>query len=80
VSTKPTDTEIIGALASRQGCIAPTYYVKNLMRSQHPGLTTAWVLRRLKALEKAGLVKRAQTTYATMLCWEVAPKKEPTNV
>lgn len=71
---KPTDTEIVGMLATRRGCIAPTYYIKNMMRSNFPGVTTAWMLRRLKALEKVGMVKRVPSTYAKMLCWEATPQ------
>lgn len=71
--SKPTDTEIIGLLKSRRGMILPTYFIKNCLRDAHPGLQTPWVLRRLKALEKAGLVKRGPASTATMICWEIEP-------
>jgi Fe2+ or Zn2+ uptake regulation protein len=71
MTTKPSDTNILGLLSSRRGMVMPTYFIKNLLREHSPGLQTPWVLRRLKALEKAGYVQRAPTTYATMICWEL---------
>lgn len=79
MSTKPTDTEIIGALNARRGMTMPTYYIKNVLRGAHAGLQTTWVLRRLKALEKAGLVRRTDSPYATMLCWEAGQQKGQSN-
>jgi hypothetical protein len=49
----------------------PTYYIKNCLRRLYVDLQTSWVLRRLKALEKAGQVRRATTSYATMICREL---------
>lgn len=57
-NTKPTDAEIINALRGFHSL--PTYVVKNVVRRQHPGLQTPWVLRRLKAMERVGLVRRVE--------------------
>lgn len=72
----PTDSEILDAMLMRSGSIMPAYYIKNMLRMEASGkwrhLTTPWVLRRLKALEKAGRVVRKRSDYATMICWDVA--------
>jgi hypothetical protein len=69
---KPTDTEILGLLDRMRGAIMPTFYIKNCLRGQYPGIQTAWVLRRMKALEKAGYVVRDSSQYTTMFCWRLA--------
>jgi len=77
--SKPTDGEITDLLVIRRGSIMPTYVVKNWLRAKHPGLTTPWVLRRLKALEKADKVVRQSSSYATMICWAIAPATQTTE-
>ena len=65
----PSDDQIVLALA--RGTCA-TYVVKNRLRAQFPALTTAHVLRRLKALESAGRVMRSPVQhYAVMIEWRV---------
>ncbi|MBD8531514.1 MULTISPECIES: hypothetical protein [unclassified Massilia] len=76
---KPTDGEITDLLLVRHGSIMPTYVVKNWLRAKYPKLQTAWVLRRLKALEKAGKVVRTPSNYATMICWAIAPATHTTE-
>lgn len=71
---KPTDDEIIAQLARYNTMM--TYHLANWLRSNHKDLDTAFVLRRLKVMEKAGKVKRVPSTYATQLCWAVTPAPE----
>lgn len=75
MDTKPTDEEILAVLREHTG-INPTYYIKNMLRSAHKGLETPFVLRRLKALEKAGKVERRPTNYATQICWNIAKEAQ----
>lgn len=70
--SKPTDAEILAVLRERRGGTNPTYYIKNVLRSAHPGLETPFVRRRLMALEAAGQVERTATNYATQICWNIA--------
>ena len=72
MNAKPSDGDIHDVLVIRSGETMPTYYIKNILRRRWPGLQTAWVLRRLKALEKAGKVRRVASNYAQMICWDVA--------
>jgi Fe2+ or Zn2+ uptake regulation protein len=72
----PTDSEILDVIVVRSGEILPTYYLKNTLRRQFRSITTPWLLRRLKAMEKAGKVRRVPSSYATMICWDVA---QPNN-
>lgn len=71
----PTDGEIMDVLVVRSGGINPTYYIKNCLRRKFPSVKTPWLLRRLKAMEKAGKVRRVPSDYATMICWDVAAAK-----
>ena len=70
-----TDEEVIDAMhgASRR----TTYVVANILRMTHKHhngtLGTAKVLRRLKALEKRGVVERARSDYAVQICWRLTP-------
>lgn len=75
--SKPTDDEIILEL-SRHGSMM-TYHLTNWLRMKHQGLDTAFVLRRLKVMEKAGKVRRARTSYVIQIFWAIAdpaPKGE----
>lgn len=67
--TKPTDEEIIAVLTANPSRM--TYVVKNILYRKHPGLETPFVLRRLKALEKAGKVRRMPSSYVRELCWDI---------
>jgi hypothetical protein len=65
---KPTDEQILAALRGGGRCM--TYVVANrLSMLKHRGFDTAFVLRRLKVMEKAGKVERVQTSYAVQICW-----------
>ena len=70
-----TDEEVIDAMhgASRR----MTYVVANILRMTHKHhngtLGMAKVLRRLKALEKRGVVERARSDYAVQICWRLTP-------
>jgi len=71
MSKKPTDEQILAALRERDPCV--TYVVANrISMRKDRGFDTAFVLRRLKVLEKAGKVERAPTSYAVQICWRVA--------
>ena len=74
-----TDEEVIDAMqgASRR----MTYVVANILRMTHKHhngtLGTPEVLRRLKALEKRGVVERVRSDYAVQICWRlVTPNVE----
>lgn len=67
--TYPTDDEIVESL--RGHAWLATYVVKNVARRKHPKVQTPWILRRLKALETVGRVRRVQTNYARDLCWAI---------
>ena len=67
--SKPTDEEILIELSRYNSMM--TYHVTNWLREKHKGLDTAFVLRRLKVMEKAGRVKRARTSYVRQICWAV---------
>lgn len=41
----------------------PTYYIANKLRTAYPGLDTPSTLRKLKDMERRGLVKRVKTHY-----------------
>ena len=68
-----TDEEVIAAMkgAGRR----MTYVVANILRMTHRHhngtLGTEKVLRRLKALEKRGVVERARSDYAVQICWRL---------
>lgn len=63
----PTDEEIIAAASGRKA----TYVIRNILSERHKGIPTAWVLRQLKRLEKAGKVMRVPSSYAVQITWSV---------
>lgn len=63
---KPTDDAVLAAVRQHAGA---TYVVTNVLRFDGYGVETPWVLRRLKALERAGLVQREASGYAVMISW-----------
>lgn len=67
---KPSDDQILAAL---HGGEYMTYVLANRLRRNFWPLQTAFVLRRLKALEKAGKVERAPSSYAVQICWRARP-------
>jgi hypothetical protein len=51
----------------------PTYVVKNWLKmGRDAPCSTAQVRRLLKKLEAEGKVKRSPSSYAVMICWELA--------
>jgi hypothetical protein len=70
---KPTDDQILAALHSGGQCM--TYVVANRisMAWKSRPFDTAFILRRLKALEKAGKVERVPSSYAVQICWRARP-------
>lgn len=67
---KPTDDQIVAAMYGR----LMTYVIANILRREKGFklLDTAFVLRRLKAMEKNGRVKRMPSSYSRQLCWSEA--------
>ena len=68
---KPSDDEVVAAVAKRGRGV--TYVIRNILimdKKLDPQIGTPYVLRRLKALEKAGRVERAPTSYAVQICWQ----------
>lgn len=68
--SRPTDQEILDLLADRPNGMM-TYVIRNWL-DHHDKLTTAAVLRQLKAMEKAGKVCRKPSPYAVQICWAIA--------
>lgn len=78
---KPSDGEILAVVRRYQNGIV-TYVVRNILASKpcgsethanlYPQLDTAFVRRRLIALEKSGQVKRVPSGYANMIKWALA--------
>lgn len=66
--SKPSDDEIIQVLTEHGDC--KTYQVAYWLRLKYRLLDTAYVLRRLKRLERAGKVHRVKSSYMTQICWE----------
>jgi hypothetical protein len=53
-----------------------TYVVANKLRMEHrhhKALKTSKVLRKLKSMEKCGLVERVASPYAAQICWRSVP-------
>lgn len=71
---KPTDEEILDVLRPR-GTL-PTYVIANWLSDSISKRDTSFVLRRLKAMEKAGKVERVPSPYAVMICWRAAEQAE----
>ena len=65
------ETEILDVLRNRDKEM--TYVIANRLRMDHKKhngtLATGHVLRRLKSLERRGLVTRVPSNYARQLCW-----------
>ena len=50
----------------------PTYYITNKLRWVYPGIDTPSVLRKLKDMEKRGLVKRVESQhFLNNISWTV---------
>lgn len=54
------------------GNIDPTYYIRNKMSRKYPSLDTPSLLRKLKDMEKRGLVTRVRSQYfLNNISWSV---------
>lgn len=72
----PSDDEILSVLAFYAGAGRPSYVIRNCLGRKR--VTTPWVLRQLKRLEKAGKVERTSSLWAVMINWRVPlPKDTP---
>ncbi len=71
-----SDKEILEAVSGRgsHGCM--TYVAANVVRRKHKDVSTPGILRRLKKLEKQGLVSRVRSCYAVQICWAVVEQQE----
>ena len=55
------------------GDFDPTYYIRNKLFPYYPGIDTTSVLRKLKDMEKRGLIARARSPYfKNNISWKVA--------
>ncbi|QBZ68959.1 hypothetical protein PQZ64_gp60 [Klebsiella phage vB_KpnM_IME346] len=62
------DEDVIQAISS----VDPTYYIRNKMSYKYPCLDTASLLRKLKDMEKRGLVTRVPSQYClNNISWSV---------
>ena len=64
--------DVLEAVQSRPG--APTYVLRNILSRGRCHLDSSHVFTRLKTLERRGLVKRAPSNWAVMLCWQPAER------
>ena len=66
---KELDAAIMSVLGERKNEM--TYVIGNVVRRINKLKTTktALILRRLKAFEKLGTVKRVKSNYTRQLCW-----------
>jgi hypothetical protein len=73
------DQEIFDAL--RYFGKPATYVIRNIVADNpgRRGLKTAQVLRRLRVMQRRGYVEQAETSYAVMLAWRIAPKHANTK-
>lgn len=54
------------------GNLDPTYYIRNKLVHYYPGLDTPSVLRKLKDMEKRGLITRAKSPFfQNNISWNV---------
>lgn len=86
-NAKPTDAEIL-AIIPPTGAGVMTYVARNILamaprkewgaihKRAYRKLDTAFVRRRLIALEKAGKVRRVPSCYATQICWSAVGRPE----
>lgn len=57
------DEDVLVAVGKNRTEGNPTYYITNLLRYAYKELDTATILRKLKNMEKRGLVKRVESSY-----------------
>lgn len=54
------------------GDFDPTYYIRNKLSPYYPGLDTQSLLRKLKDMEKRGLITRTRSPYfKNNISWKV---------
>lgn len=69
---RPTDDQVLAALAKRRGGVM-TYVIRNSLQMDGVGnFETRDVLTVCRRLERTGKVKSVHTSYAVMLCWDLA--------
>lgn len=66
---KPSDEEIIAAVKVWGG-VSAAYVVFDRLRPKGYDISTPWVIRQLKRLEREGKVRRVPTSYAVMISRE----------
>lgn len=65
---KPSDEEILASVRGHSHSM--TYVIANrISMAKKQPVYTAFILRRMKAMEKAGLVKRVKSSYEVQICW-----------
>lgn len=67
---QPTDEEILAAIDQWGGSGTMTYVIRNILSRKYGMQSTAFIRRRLQAMEAEGLVERAPTSYAVQICWK----------
>lgn len=71
------DDEVLGLMRGHTAG-QMTYVIANCVRAEHRrhngSLSTASVLRRLKALEQRDVVERVHSVYARQICWRLKPQ------
>lgn len=77
MSGTPTDDEILSAVRKWGGSGAMTYVIHNILSRKYRMVSTAFIRRRLIAMEKAGLVERVPTSYAVQIRWAIKNLLEP---
>lgn len=80
MSDKPTDGEILSEVRKWGGSGAMTYVIHNVLSRKYKAATTAFIRRRLTAMEKAGAVERIPSCYAVQICWAIKNAPAATNV
>jgi len=65
---RPTDAEILACVRAHSRSVTAVI-ASRLMKPEQGPVYTAFILRRMKAMEKAGLVKRVKSSYAVQICW-----------
>lgn len=65
---KPSDEEILASVRGHSHSMTYVIASRISMTKKQP-VYTAFILRRMKAMEKAGLVKRVPSSYLVQICW-----------
>lgn len=74
MANNPTDEQILATISGTNASTRTqlmTYVIRNTMAGKgFKGLKTDFVRRRLMAMERAGIVERVPSCYATQICWQ----------